>query len=202
MKKWWKSELTSWFILCTVILTVYLTGLQTEVIGRMQQVVLSTGVITPSIDKSLNATYTELPIVHDFPLVTLSGEKANVKNFAGKVVFVNLWATWCPPCIAEMPSIHKLYKKVDTTQIKFVMVSIDEEIEKAKKFVNKKEYTFPVYTLQNGLPTAFETNSIPSTFVIAPDGKIVMRKEGMAKYDTNEFKEFLTSLAKNNAPNN
>jgi peroxiredoxin len=96
-----------------------------------------------------------------------------------------------------MPSIHKLYEQVDTSQIKFAMISLDEEIEKAKKFINRKEYTFPVYTLQQAMPADFATSSIPTTFVIAPSGKIVMRKEGMDKYNTDEFKEFLVNLSKN-----
>ncbi len=196
MKRVWKRELVQWAVIIAAILTVYLTGLQTEVIGRMQQAVLFTGIITPTIDQSPIAESNQQPTIHDFPLVTLNGAKANLKDFAGKVVFVNLWATWCPPCIAEMPSIQRLYQKVDTTQIQFVMVSMDEETEKAQKFIKRKEYTFPVFALQNGLPATFETNSIPATFVIAPNGKIVMRREGMAKYDTDKFKEFLTSLIK------
>jgi peroxiredoxin len=95
-----------------------------------------------------------------------------------------------------MPNIHKLYQKVSAENIAFVMVSMDEDIEKAKKFIKRKEYTFPVYTLKSGLPETFETNIIPTTFVINPSGKIVMRKEGMAKYDTEEFREFLTTMLK------
>ena len=99
--------------------------------------------------------------------------------------------------IAEMPNIHKLYQKVSEQNIAFVMVSLDEDIEKAKKFIKRKEFTFPVYTLKSGLPESFETNIIPTTFVIDPSGRIVMRKEGMAKYDTEEFREFLSKLLKN-----
>ncbi|MDO1447480.1 TlpA disulfide reductase family protein [Rhodocytophaga aerolata] len=197
MKKIWKSEITSWAVMLTVILTLYLTGLHTEVIGRVQQVFLSTGLLKPSVDHSLQ----ELPAqvqqpIYDIPLAKLNGEKVNMKDFAGKVVFINLWATWCPPCIAEMPSIHKLYEQIDTSHIQFVMLTLDEDLEKAKKFIDRKGYTFPVYATTQEMPSAFATSSIPTTFVLSPNGKIVLRKEGMAKYNTEEFKNFLTDLSK------
>ncbi len=189
-----KSEFTGWAVFLGVLATIYLTGLQTEVLGRVQQLVLFTGISKPEVDiiSCRNQTATS----HDFPLVTLDGENVNLKDFKGKVIFLNLWATWCPPCVAEMPNIHKLYEKVAGDNIAFVMVSLDEDIEKARKFVKRKDYKFPVYGLKKGLPATFETNSIPTTFVIAPDGKIVMRKEGMAQYDTEEFIDFMTKLAK------
>jgi thiol-disulfide isomerase/thioredoxin len=197
MKNVWKNEFASWGVISAVIFTLYLTGLHTEVAGRMQQAFLSTGLISPAVkDISSQALNPTQQASYDIPLTKLNGEKTNIAKFAGKVVFVNLWATWCPPCIAEMPSIQKLYKQVDTTQVKFVMISLDEEPEKAKKFIARKEYTFPVYRLQQEVPADFATSSIPTTFVIAPNGKIVMRKEGMAKYNTADFKEFLVQLSK------
>lgn len=189
-----KSEFTGWAVVLGVLATLYLTGLQTEVLGRVQQLVLFTGFSKPEVD--ITAARNQSTTSHDFPLVTLDGKTINLNDFKGKVIFLNLWATWCPPCIAEMPNIHKLYEKVSSEDIAFVMVSLDEDIEKAKKFVKRKEYKFPVYGIKNGLPALFETNSIPTTFVIAPDGKIVMRKEGMAQYDTEEFIDFITKLAK------
>jgi thiol-disulfide isomerase/thioredoxin len=193
MQKLFKNKFLSWIVIFSVIFTIYLTGLQTEVIGQMQQLILTTGIIRPDLQAHVSD---QTPAKHDFPLLTLDGKTANVSDFKGKVIFINLWATWCPPCIAEMPNIHKLYQKVSAENIAFVMVSMDEDIEKAKKFIKRKEYTFPVYTLKSGLPETFETNIIPTTFVINPSGKIVMRKEGMAKYDTEEFREFLTTMLK------
>ena len=188
-----KKEFASWFVILSVILTIYLTGLQTEVIGKVQQLVLATGMIRPDLPPE---TVTQLTEGHDFPLVTLDGKPANLNDFKGKVIFMNLWATWCPPCIAEMPNIHKLYEKTSATDVAFVMLSLDEDFEKARKFVKRKAYTFPVYGLKEGLPAEFETTIIPTTYVIDRNGKIVLRKEGMAKYDTDEFKIFLDKLIK------
>jgi thiol-disulfide isomerase/thioredoxin len=196
MKKMIKKEFASWIVILSVIFTIYLTGLQTEVLGRVQQLVLATGIIRPEIQTEVIKVTNQTVGDHDFPLLTLNGKPANLNDFKGKVIFMNLWATWCPPCIAEMPNIHKLYEKTSAADVAFVMLSLDEDFEKAKKFVKRKEYTFPVYGLKENLPAEFETTIIPTTYVIDRNGKIVLRKEGMAKYDTEEFKTFLDKLIK------
>ncbi|QHT70194.1 TlpA family protein disulfide reductase [Rhodocytophaga rosea] len=205
MKTIVKKEFASWFVILSVIFTIYLTGLQTEVLGRVQQMVLATGLIKPELKNDVasdsNAAYviSQAEAGHDFPLLTLDGKSANLKEFKGKVIFINLWATWCPPCIAEMPNIHKLYERTSTEDVAFVMLSLDEDFEKARKFVKRKEYTFPVYGVKESLPIEFETTIIPTTYVIDRNGKIVLRKEGMAKYDTDEFRTFLDKLIKSKA---
>lgn len=188
-----KSETTGWIVFLGIISSMYYTGLHTEAIGRVQQLILTTGIIQPEVKSSSGGAPTT--VQYDLPLVTLDGKEANLKDFKGKVIFLNLWATWCPPCVAEMPNIHNLYKKVASDDIVFVMLSLDEDPKKAQKFMQKKEYTFPVYLPTAAFPAAFETQAIPTTFIIAPDGSIVMRKEGMASYDTQEFRDFLQKLA-------
>ena len=98
----------------------------------------------------------------------------------------------------EMPSIQSLYSKVDQENIRFVMLSIDrrEDFEKVKNYISEKNYSFPVYTPAGTLPGSLQVESIPATFVINPDGKIVSKEVGAANYDTPGFKKFLESLAK------
>ena len=104
---------------------------------------------------------------------------------------MNMWATWCPPCIAEMPDIHELYKDVASEDIVFVMLSLDDDPQKAKDFIAQKKYTFPVYFLNSPLPKVYSSNSIPTTYVISPEGKIVSKNYGMANYNNSSFKKFL-----------
>ncbi|MDB5262341.1 MAG: alkyl hydroperoxide reductase [Adhaeribacter sp.] len=118
-----------------------------------------------------------------------------MESLKGKVIFMNFWATWCPPCIAEMPNIQSLYEKVKSENIAFVMVSLDDDPAKAQKFINRKKFTFPVYTPNGALPPVYAGQVIPTTFVISPDGRIVARKDGMADYDNQEFREFLQNMA-------
>src|SRR5919112_4123771 len=71
-------------------------------------------------------------ILPSFAVLDASGNKLDIQTFKGKKVFVNLWATWCPPCRAEMPSIEKLYQASDKEKAQFVMLSLDNDFESAK----------------------------------------------------------------------
>lgn len=185
-----KKEIIEWTVLVGIVLGLYFTGTHTEVVGMLQRVVLAPGFIKPELipeDEQQQASY-------DFELMDDEGRTLSFAEFKGKTVFLNLWATWCPPCVAEMPDINNLYGKMDGKNIAFVMLSRDKDFESAIKFSEKKSYDFQVYTATSRLPSVFSTNSIPTTFVISPEGKIVARKTGMAKYDSEEFRSFLMNL--------
>lgn len=129
------------------------------------------------------------------PLLTLNGDRTSLKEFEGKTIFLNFWATWCPPCIAEMPNIQALYEELSNNpEIVFVMLSLDEDHEKARSFLERKELSLPVYFLQGRKPGSYDSSVVPTTYIISPEGNIVIEKRGMAKYDTDEFRNFLLSL--------
>lgn len=120
------------------------------------------------------------------------GEIINYNEAKGKVVIVNFWATWCPPCIAEMPSLNKLYQEYhDEVVILFVS---NEDVENVKKFKQKHGYQFPVYSLIDQPPREFDITSIPRTFVINKSGKIVVDKTGAANWFSDVFKQELERL--------
>ncbi|RZK19778.1 MAG: TlpA family protein disulfide reductase [Hymenobacter sp.] len=129
------------------------------------------------------------------PLTTLDGRPANLSQFRGKVVLVNLWASWCPPCLAEMPGLQALYQKVDTAKVAFVLISLDENQNRARALLKRKQYTMPVFFPAAPLGAPFHTNSIPFTVVLTPQGRVADRHSGMADYDTPEFKAALEKLA-------
>ena len=191
-KKTLKRELTEWGIFIGIAGILYFTGLHTEVIGGLQRVILKTGIMKPNTEtKEENLTKAN----YDFSLVTMDGKVVPFDEFKGKVVFMNFWATWCPPCIAEMPEIENLYEDYkDNEKFAFIMVNLDEDVGKARSFLEKKDYTFPVYKLVSGLPNVYESQSIPTTFVISPEGNIVSTHKGMASYDNKKFREFLDNL--------
>ncbi len=113
-------------------------------------------------------------------------------DLKGKVLFVNNWASWCPPCIAEMPSIQGLKTKLKGVDVEFVMVSFDEDKSKAKAFMTKREYDFDIYFPGQEYP--FPTSSIPATFIIDKNGKTVMEHVGMADYSSDEIVNQLKAL--------
>ncbi|WP_460504079.1 TlpA family protein disulfide reductase, partial [Hymenobacter agri] len=135
------------------------------------------------------------PYPHNLTMLTAEGRPVNLSDLRGKAVFVNLWASWCPPCRAEMPGIEALYKKVDKSKVAFVMLSLDDDADKALKFCKSQGYTFPLYFRNSELPAPFDSNSIPSTIILGPDGQLAARHDGMAEYDTPDFKAALEALA-------
>ena len=187
-----KRTLIEYGVLIAIGGILYITGLHTEVIGTLQRGILATGIFrpdtTPEAEDIINANL-------NMPLVSLDGERVSLSDFQGKTIFLNFWATWCPPCIAEMPNIQKLYDDLsDEEDIVFILLSLDEQMETAQKFLDRKEFTMPVYFLAGSRPGVYNSTVVPTTYVISPEGKIVLEKRGMAKYNTTSFKEFLLSL--------
>ncbi|MHA6247208.1 TlpA disulfide reductase family protein [Pontibacter sp. CAU 1760] len=202
------KDIPGWAITLAIFGILYLTGLHTEAIGQVQRLLLATGIKNADMPETLPAkTAGEIAETSEFEtspmagagfkMQTLDGKTVNFESLKGKVVFLNMWATWCPPCVAEMPNIQKLYDKVGSDKIAFVMLSVDEGgPEKVRKFIDKKGFTFPVYMPTGQLPQEFYSNAIPTTFIISPEGKIVAKQEGMADYDNQEVRDFLQSMVK------
>jgi thioredoxin-related protein len=90
-----------------------------------------------------------------------------------------------------MPSIEKLYKSLDPNKVAFVMVSLDDNFEKAKKYFAKKKLKLPVYYPQKSLPGMFNVQSIPSTFIFDESGNLIQAIEGSEDYNTTQFKDML-----------
>lgn len=127
-------------------------------------------------------------------LVDVHNSPLDFAAFKGKVVFVNNWASWCPPCIAEMPSIQKLKNSLHADgDVVFVMVSFDEDPDKAMAFMKKKGYDFEVYFPGKNYPYA--TSSIPATFVIDKTGNVAASHVGMADYSKQSVTDQLHRLA-------
>ncbi|MGI4883382.1 MAG: TlpA family protein disulfide reductase [Janthinobacterium lividum] len=175
---------------------VFFTDLKAPVVGTLQRGLLATGLWRPTLPAGApTRPRAGGPYPHNVPLYTLDGRPATLRRFAGKVVVLNLWASWCPPCRAEMPALQHLYSQVDTARVAFVLVSLDENPARARRVVQQAGYTFPVFFPAAPLPKAFDTKSIPTTFVLRPDGTVATRHEGMADYDTAEFRAYLQQLA-------
>lgn len=201
MKKKTKKSLIEYSVIGAIILTLFATGLHTEVIGFMQRGLLATGIMNPDLEQKAELATTEIESIDSKPkadfsmnLISSKGEKVSMEEFRGKVIFMNIWATWCPPCIAEMPGINELYNDVNKEDVVFIMLSVDQNFEKAIEFNKKKGYDFEVYTVDGQMPQMYSTQSIPTTYVIDANEKIALTHLGMGDYDTKEFKEFLKEL--------
>ncbi len=187
-----KRNFFEWGIIIVVVAILYFSGLYTNVIGKIQQAALLTGIFEPEMNIPLAK---QEPADFNLSLVSFDDKLISLHEYKGKTIFLNLWASWCPPCRAEMPTIQSLYDKMkNKNDIAFVMISLDNDISKSKKFIKNEGFTLPVFYLNSSLPQVYNTGTIPSTFVISKEGKIVAKRVGMADYDTRKFAEFLKRL--------
>ena len=111
----------------------------------------------------------------DFTLPGLDGQMVSLADYRGKVVFLNIWATWCPPCVEEMPSMEKLYKQLKTEGFEILAVSMDVSGAQAVlPFMKKHKLSFPALTDTEGaMKSLYQTTGVPETFIIDKDGTIV-----------------------------
>ena len=139
---------------------------------------------------------TQAEVVHlpdiSWRLKTLSNTTISFESSEKRVAVLNFWATWCPPCLAEMPSFHRLYTQYND-KVDFYLVSY-EAPEVLSAFLKKYGYTFPVYMPISTTPGVLSTNVFPTTFVVDKKGDIVIHEKGVAAWDSDIMQELLNTL--------
>lgn len=130
-----------------------------------------------------------------FEMLDADGNSVELSDLKGKVVFINFWATWCPPCIAEMPSIQKMYDKVrDDEEIVVLTVEVQGAKEKAMKFMERKNMDLPVVYPNTAIPEEIFQGSLPTTVIFDKDGNIAHTTMGMADYSGQNILDFFEEL--------
>lgn len=124
-----------------------------------------------------------------------NGKITALSELKGKVVFINFWATWCPPCIEEMPSINELKTKfAENDNIVFLMVDVDGKHKKAQDFMVKRKLDLPVYVPHSEIPKDYLAGAIPTTIILDKNGMVVTRIEGGGDYSSPEILNGLKKL--------
>ncbi len=182
-----------WFSAIVIVLILRYTGALTGISSFASSTLMKAGIMdynptAPTLNEDFN---------YNFRIKDLEGNLIDFNNFKGKVVFINLWATWCGPCRVEMPSINSLFSKIDSENIEFVVLSLDNDSDlmKVQQYVEKNSYQFPVYMPHGYLVDQLQAEAIPTTLIINKQGKIVNRKTGITNFDTKKFKKYLEGLA-------
>ena len=131
----------------------------------------------------------------DAVFTNASGTAVSLSSLKGKVVFLNFWATWCPPCIAEMPGINELYKSFSKSKdIEFIIVDADGNFNTSQAFMKTHDYDLPLHAANSGTSSGLFTGTLPSTIIINKNGNIVFRETGAANYNTKQFTDFINHL--------
>jgi len=159
--------------------------------GYVIRGLMSVGFFQPDAEGYTNRheSFTNIP---DIQFKDAKGSIIALSALKPKVVFINYWATWCPPCIVEMPKVNELYKKFrNDPKVAFLLVDVDNDLPKAKAFMLKKGYDLPLYTQISNVPDTLLDGTIPTTLVFGKDGKLIYKHSGAADYSSEKFEEFI-----------
>src|SRR5690606_28742110 len=123
-------------------------------------------------------------IAPDFSLETLNGEKLSLSEYRGQVVMINFWATWCPPCRAEMPDMQRFYEKSDVVILAVNQTKSETSVGKVQDFTDKLGITYPILLDQEGeIDRLYRIQPLPTTYMIDPNGVIRFKTYGPMNYD-------------------
>lgn len=136
---------------------------------------------------------TSKKVVNAIVLRNLDDQSIDLASYKGKTIFLNFWATWCKPCIKEMPSIENAKQILSNENFVFLAAS-DESFDKIRKFKEKHDFTFLFVRLESGLET-LNIYSLPTTWVFNPDGEIVLNEVGAKAWDSAQEIEKLRKLS-------
>ncbi|MGA9271236.1 MAG: TlpA disulfide reductase family protein [Lutimonas sp.] len=150
-------------------------------------------VVTTSVfNIEVDASEREKLESYNWKLITMSGENMDFQSLEKKVILVNFWATWCPPCVAEMPGMQKLYDDYGD-RVAFVFVARDEQ-GRVEEFLKKKNLNLPVYYERTAPPELLSTSSLPTTYLIDTQGMIRVDKVGAADWNSKKVRSLLDEL--------
>lgn len=178
LKKQWSNILFGVFILVMLI-----PQTRTPIVIFVQR----TFAFGPSVKKNKSQLED-----YDWQMRNVKNENISFNEAKGEVVLLNFWATWCPPCIAEMPSMQRLYDAYGD-KVQFYLVT-DEDPEKVAPFMEKNNYTLPVYYNQYNPPKLLQSRALPTTFVIGKNGEIHIKETGSAKWHGSKVTDLLDEL--------
>mgnify|MGYP000857541945 FL=1 len=187
-RQWEKFKAKSLWGKFTDILFLVFIFMMLTTDGRIffQRMILKTGVFG-DFNSNESRVLSEESMVWRFE--DENGRAASLKDFEGQTVFLNYWATWCPPCNAEMPSIIDLMEKTKG-KVKYVFLT-HESKEKVVKHLARKQWELPVFYYSIAPPAEISSPSLPTTFIIDPQGKLIYQSKGMRDWSDDQALELL-----------
>lgn len=194
IKKWWKAYLKKESVFGHISNGVFVLFVILMLIPSSRSIVSQYLIKLTLFDRgSIEITEDALKLTNQDKMMVLYHDDIALalNQFDGEVIVLNFWATWCPPCIAEMPNFQSLYDDYKD-EVSFIFASTDEK-EKLIKFMEDKGYDLPIYQYQY-VPESIQHRSIPTTFIIDRNSNIVFDHVGAYKWNSESVREFLDQL--------
>ena len=131
----------------------------------------------------------------EFQTITPEGKPVKLSDYKGRVVFLNFWATWCPPCLQEMPAMERLSQHLKGKPFVILAVNQGESLAVVNAFLKRRGFTFPVVMDESGdIGASYIASALPLTYIIDPQGLIVGRAKGPREWDQKEMVDWVLSL--------
>lgn len=149
-------------------------------------------------DKEVFSPFPGYPVAPKLKLLNMDGKQVDLGKLKGQVVLVNFWATWCPPCRREMPSLQRLWLKLGKSKLQIVAVNVGEDADTVLGFMGTLDDspTFPiVFDKDSTVLRAWPVKGLPTTFLIDRKGHIAYRAIGGRDFDSPENIRFITELS-------
>lgn len=131
---------------------------------------------------------------YDWVLRTRDGRETTLSEYRGRVLFVNLWATWCVPCRVELASIQRLARSLPDGAVTFLLIS-PESPAPVEAFARRADLELPVLTEVTRAPRAWGVEAVPTTWLVDANGRIVLQRRGAAEWDDQAVRDYLLWLA-------
>jgi thiol-disulfide isomerase/thioredoxin len=135
------------------------------------------------------------PEISKIQLKDLNDQPINLEKYKGKTIFINFWATWCQPCLAEMPSIEKAQTILQNDDVVFLLAS-SESASEIEEFRNARGYKFNYTRIENSEELGIQ--ALPTTYIFNPDGQLAFSEQGYRKWDEKDNIVLIRKIAKNN----
>ncbi|MGI9583285.1 TlpA family protein disulfide reductase [Chryseobacterium sp. RRHN12] len=156
----------------------------------------STGILNSSISESKEGRHVSAKVSYTgLMLKNEDGTMIDVSALQNKVIFINFWASWCPPCRAEFPSVQKLYDRYrNNPEMVFLTVNLDDNMSLGKSYLKEKSFTVPFLTPAGNIPDILYSGSLPTTVVLDKKGEIRLHHKGLADYSKDSFYKQIDEL--------
>jgi len=152
----------------------------------------------PELSHQLTPLATALP-ASDFELLDMDEEKRKLSDYRGKVVLLNFWATWCPPCVREMPSMERLHQQINAEDFKVIAINQMEDIDQVFAFTGQLavDPTFEIlFDSQSKVSQKYAVRGLPTTYLIDKQGNIRYRAVGGREFNHPEVVKIINALIK------